>query len=88
MVHFVLQFLKRQDLLNVLARMMRPACDQVVRMQYFYHSIGAKSWFRFPENVWADKMHTSKAFFIFLSCNSYSVFEMTSSAFYPHSTAS
>lgn len=24
------QFLKRQDLLNVLARMMRPACDQVV----------------------------------------------------------
>lgn len=26
----VLQFLKRQDLLNVLARMMRPVCDQVV----------------------------------------------------------
>ncbi|TWW70322.1 Coiled-coil domain-containing protein 47 [Takifugu flavidus] len=26
-----LKFLKRQDLLNVLARMMRPACDQVVR---------------------------------------------------------
>lgn len=25
------QFLKRQDLLNVLARMMRPICDQVVR---------------------------------------------------------
>lgn len=24
------KFLKRQDLLNVLARMMRPACDQVV----------------------------------------------------------
>lgn len=28
----LLKFLKRQDLLNVLARMMRPACDQVVRM--------------------------------------------------------
>lgn len=32
MIYFILlQFLKRQDLLNVLARMMRPACDQVVR---------------------------------------------------------
>lgn len=29
----VFQFLKRQDLLNVLARMMRPASDQVVRTQ-------------------------------------------------------
>lgn len=31
-----LQFLKRQDLLNVLARMMRPACDQVVGSIYTY----------------------------------------------------
>lgn len=28
----LLQFLKRQDLLNVLARMMRPVGDQVVRI--------------------------------------------------------
>lgn len=31
-----LKFLKRQDLLNVLARMMRPACDQVVRFHFFF----------------------------------------------------
>uniref|UniRef100_A0A8C7X9T7 PAT complex subunit CCDC47 n=1 Tax=Oryzias sinensis TaxID=183150 RepID=A0A8C7X9T7_9TELE len=30
-----LKFLKRQDLLNVLARMMRPACDQVVGISQF-----------------------------------------------------
>lgn len=32
----LLKFLKRQDLLNVLARMMRPACDQVVRFHFFF----------------------------------------------------
>uniref|UniRef100_A0A3Q3NI82 PAT complex subunit CCDC47 n=1 Tax=Mastacembelus armatus TaxID=205130 RepID=A0A3Q3NI82_9TELE len=31
-----LKFLKRQDLLNVLARMMRPACDQVVCAMYHF----------------------------------------------------
>lgn len=30
------KFLKRQDLLNVLARMMRPACDQVVRFPFSF----------------------------------------------------
>lgn len=36
MFYCLLKFLKRQDLLNVLARMMRPACDQVVRFHFFF----------------------------------------------------
>lgn len=35
------QFLKRQDLLNVLARMMRPACDQVVRISQMAMSLSS-----------------------------------------------
>lgn len=37
-IYLLLQFLKRQDLLNVLARMMRPACDQVVGVSVHAHS--------------------------------------------------